>query len=161
MQNVVKILLTVSFTLLLSANPAFAALEQSKVTPNTTLQIQQDMQKLQTLWKSYQTNVSSMNKALPTIKQEKDINKKNASISVYNQKLEQTKSALNQLILPHSTANKLRQQIIEHATKYQGVYKLAAIDTLNNNQLNAFNRLNDQTSTLYQQMLNTAQDITH
>ncbi|OUY09108.1 hypothetical protein [Acinetobacter populi] len=126
---------------------------------NVIKQQQKDTQLLKTLWQSYQDNLGMMNKALPALKQEKDQDKKNALISQYNRKLEQTKNILNKMILTQPNALQLRQKMIEHATKYQSVYKLAAIDTQNTTQQNMLSRLNSQTDQLYQQMQQIAQSL--
>jgi hypothetical protein len=132
-------------------------------TPVTKANIQQkaelDTQQLKTLWKNYQNHIQQMNRALPALKQQKDVQQKNAMISQYNRYLEQTKNSLSLLILSQTSAVQLRQQLTEHATKYQNVYKLAAVENMSEHQLNAWQRLSTQTENLYQTLQSTAQSI--
>lgn len=157
MNNMIKLIIT--FLIFSNATSiAFASADRQALSKTKAIAAN-DLQRLQNLWQNYQHNVTSMNNALAQIKNEKDEQKKNMCISTHNNKLEQIKNTLNQLILTENLANQLRQQIIEHATKYQGVYKLAAIENPTTTQLNVFQRLNGQTSSLYQKMLNTAQQL--
>lgn len=155
MQNILK-----AIVMVLSLGTAHYSLAATTVTKaNIQQKTAQDTQQLKNLWKNYQNHINQMNRALPALKQEKDHQQKNAMISQYNRYLEQTKNSLSLLILTQTNALQLRQQITEHATKYQNVYKLAAIEQLSSNQLNTWQRLSTQTEQLYQQIQSTAQSI--
>lgn len=78
---------------------------------------------------------------------------------MYNKRLMQTKNAINQLVLLDPISNKLRQQIIEHATKYQNVYQLSAAAKPTAQQKYLFERLEAQTAQLYEQILVTTQSL--
>lgn len=134
---------------------------QANVVTKANIQqkAEQDTQQLKDLWQNYQNHILQMNRALPALKEVKDDQQKNAVISKYNRTLEQTKNSLSVLILSQTHAVQLRQQLIEHATKYQNVYKLAAIEKMSEHQHNAWQRLNTQTDRLYQQIQNTAQGL--
>lgn len=157
MHTMIKIALCCSMMFGLS----FTSSVQAKATTNEKLiaTSQEDLKRLNTLWLNYKDHLTLMNQALNQIRNEIDENQRNAKIAYYTRKLEETKNALNRLILTHSLANQLRQQMIEHATKYQHVYKLSAVSKPTANQLSMFERLNMQTSSLFQQMQSTASQL--
>lgn len=126
---------------------------------NKTLAVVNDVQKLKSLWSNYQDTLILMDKALNSIMNEVDDNARNAKISMYTKRLMQTKNAINQLVLLDPIANKLRQQIIEHATKYQNVYQLSATVKQSAQQKYLFERLEAQTTQLYDQILVTTQAL--
>ena len=127
-------------------------------TVNTKVTAQQnDLKQLNQLWLAYQDQILVMDKALNTLKNQADEVQKNATISLYIKKIDQTKTAINRLILTQNNAQLLRQQMIEHATKYQNVYRLATATQPNPHQLNMVQRLTAQTDVLYQKMKATAQ----
>lgn len=154
MQNFSKTLIFSTLLCCLSLSlPVYA---QPTQTAKSNPSAQSDLIRLNSLWVSYQKHLTSMDQALTSIRKEIDENQKNAKIAVYTRQLEETKNALNRLVLTQITANQLRQQMLEHATKYQNVYKLSAVAKPTQNQISMFERLNVQTDTLYQQMQATA-----
>ena len=129
------------------------------VTANTKqIQITDD-KKLHNLWVSYQDTLFLMDKALDKIKTETDDNKRNAIIATYIQRLTQIRNTLNSLILTTAANNKFRQHMIEHTTKYQNVYQLAALTKPTEQQRNMFTRLNEQTADIYGKMVVLAKKI--
>ena len=129
---------------------------QAKVPDQKAVVQQNDLQQLNQLWVAYQKQIAVMNNALNSLKNQTDEIQKNAKISVFIKKIDQTKTAINRLILTQSKAQLLRQQMIEHATKYQNVYRLATASQPNAHQTNMVQRLTLQTDTLYQKMKATA-----
>lgn len=120
---------------------------------------QNDAKKLIDLWLNYQQRLLEMEKAAASIKTEIDDNQRNAKIALYTRQLEESKNLLNRLVLTQLSANQLRQQMLEHATKYQNVFKLATTPKPNPNQLNSYERLSAQTDALFMQMQNTALSV--
>ena len=158
MKNILKNILF--YAVICCSGMATASYAQT-LPNNGQITRQNDIKQLSSLWQAYQDTLVTMNQALNGIKNETDENQKNARIAIYTKKLEDTKNALNRLVLTQVAANQLRQQILEHATKYQNVYKLSAVSKPTENQLNMFERLNVQTSMLYSQMQITAKTIIH
>ena len=118
-----------------------------------------DITQLQALWIAYQDQVMLMNKAITHLQTEANESQKLAKISMHIKKLDQIKNALNRLVIAHSTGNVLRQQMLEHATKFQNVYRLATTPKPTEGQLSMAQRLTAQTDLLYQQMQITAQGL--
>lgn len=154
MQNIIKTVLFSGIFTCMSLFTQVHAQQTQTAKLNTTTQ--HDLIRLNNLWLSYQKHLTTMNQALNSIRKEIDENQKNAKIAVYTRQLEDTKNALNRLVLTQMTANQLRQLMLEHATKYQNVYKLSAVSKPTPNQISMFERLNIQTDNLYQEMQATA-----
>lgn len=125
---------------------------QPTTTAKTAVQANADIKKLKSLWQNYQDHFTVMEQSLNSIKNEENENRKNAKITMYVKQLDHIKNALNHLVLTQVNTNLLRQQIIEHANKYQNVYRLATASKPTSNQINMVQRLNLQTTALYQKM---------
>lgn len=117
------------------------------------------MQQLKVIWKKYQQDIQQMQQVIPSLQAEKDQAKRNARVYTFNRNLEQSKAALKRLVLADQTAIKLRQSMINHATKYQNVFKLATLDKLSTTQRSTLERLNAQTNALYQNLQQTASQL--
>lgn len=137
------------------------AFAQSISNTKSVSNVQGDSKKLITLWLDYQKHLMDMEQAITSIKNESDDNQRNAKIAFYTSKLEEQKNLLNRLILTQQHANLLRQQMLEHATKYQNVFKLSAHPKPNPNQINMYTRLNSQTDSLFNKMQTTAKSMMH
>ena len=138
--------------------PAIAT-AQPMPSAKTTANTQNDHNKLMVLWHSYQKQLLEMERAITGLRTEADESQRNAKIAFYNRQLEEQKNTLNRLVLTQNQANILRQQMLEHATKYQNVFRLSTTPKPNPNQINMYERLNAQTNSLLSQMQTTALSI--